>query len=75
MERTRVSSGTEWESHAGYSRAVRAGGQVHVAGTTPVDDESEVVGDVCPAATMVEVARLVDEAFCIEVEATAVADD
>jgi enamine deaminase RidA (YjgF/YER057c/UK114 family) len=34
-----------------------------------------VVGDVCPAATMVEVARLVDEAFCIEVEATAVVDD
>jgi enamine deaminase RidA (YjgF/YER057c/UK114 family) len=45
MERQRVSSGTEWEEYVGYSRAVRAGDQVHVSGTTPVDDDGEVVGD------------------------------
>ena len=44
MDRQTVSSGTEWESHVGYSRAVRAGDQVHVSGTTPVDDDGEVVG-------------------------------
>jgi enamine deaminase RidA (YjgF/YER057c/UK114 family) len=45
MERQRVSSGTEWEEYVGYSRAVRAGDQIHVSGTTPVDDDGEVVGD------------------------------
>jgi enamine deaminase RidA (YjgF/YER057c/UK114 family) len=45
MTRQRVSSGTEWEEHVGYSRAVRAGDQVHVSGTTPVDDEGAVVGE------------------------------
>jgi enamine deaminase RidA (YjgF/YER057c/UK114 family) len=44
MNRQTVSSGTEWEEYVGYSRAVRAGGQVHVSGTTPVDDEGEVLG-------------------------------
>jgi hypothetical protein len=29
MERERVSSGTEWESTVGYSRAVRAGDEIH----------------------------------------------
>jgi len=45
MERETVSSGTEWEAHVGYSRAVKAGGQVHVSGTTPVDDDGDVVGE------------------------------
>ena len=45
MERQLVASGTEWEAHVGYSRAVRAGDQVHVSGTTPVDDAGEVIGE------------------------------
>jgi len=52
MGRQRVSSGTEWEAHVGYSRAVRAGDQVHVSGTTPVDDEGEVVGDTAYEQTV-----------------------
>lgn len=43
MNRRQVSSGTEWESRYGYSRAVRAGDAVHVSGTTAVDDDGEVV--------------------------------
>jgi enamine deaminase RidA (YjgF/YER057c/UK114 family) len=127
MVRQLVESGTEWEAHVGYSRAVRAGDQIHVSGTTPVDDEGEVVGEtpyeqtaaaleivegaldevdagledvvrtrmyvtdiddygavgrahgeffgeVRPASTMVEVSRLVREAFHVEIEATAVVD-
>ena len=127
MERQLVASGTDWEAHVGYSRAVRAGDQIHVSGTTPVDDAGEVIGEtpyeqtvaaleiveealdeagtsledivrtrmyvtdiddyeavgrahgeffgeVRPASTMVEVSRLVREAFHVEIEATAVVD-
>lgn len=44
MSRQRVSSGTHWESAYGYSRAVRVGDMVFVAGTTAVDADGEVVG-------------------------------
>jgi len=44
MERKLISSGTKWEAIAGYSRAVRVGNQVEVAGTTAVDENGDVVG-------------------------------
>jgi len=39
-----VSTGTRWERTFGYSRAVRAGDHVYVAGTTAVDDAGAVIG-------------------------------
>ena len=42
--RQNISSGTHYEEIAGYSRAVRLGDVVHVAGTTATDGESAVVG-------------------------------
>lgn len=39
-----VSSGTVWEALAGYSRAVRYGDHIYVAGTTATDDAGQVVG-------------------------------
>jgi len=65
MERQRISSGTEWESRVGYSRAVRAGSQVHVSGTTAVDD-GEIVGEGDPGAqtrqALANVERALDSA-------------
>ena len=125
MERTRISSGTPWESLVAYSRAIRVGDTVYVAGTTATDDDGNVVGtgdayrqtvqaltrirsaleqagarledvvrtrifvtditrweevgrahgeffaDVCPAATMVEVQRLIHPEMLVEIEAEA----
>ncbi len=125
-ERQRVSSGAPWEATVGYSRAVRVGRHVYVAGTTATGADGQVVGpgdmfaqamqclgtieaalaeagatladvvrtrmfvtdiarweeagrahaaffaDVRPAATMVEVQRLIDPAHLIEIEVDAV---
>jgi enamine deaminase RidA (YjgF/YER057c/UK114 family) len=125
MERMRIGSGAPWEATVGYSRAVRVGQQVFVAGTTAtdatgamvgatayeqarqalrniesalehcgaqmadvvrtrmyvvnIDDweeigraHGEVFGAIRPAATMVEVRRLIDPAMLVEIEVDAI---
>lgn len=42
--RINISSGAKWEDIVGYSRAVKVGNIVEVAGTTAVDESGEVVG-------------------------------
>lgn len=43
-KRLNISSGAKWEDIVGYSRAVRVGNTVEVAGTTAVDERGETVG-------------------------------
>jgi len=123
--RKNISSGTKWEVIVGYSRAVRVGNIVEVAGTTAVEgdevmfpydaynqtqyillkiqqaledagasiqdvvrtrifvtdiDQWEEVGKahgevftgINPAATMVEISRLIRPELVVEIEATAI---
>ena len=44
MSRQLISSGTIWEKKFGYSRAVKIGNLVFVAGTTAVNEEGEIIG-------------------------------
>ena len=75
----------------GYSRAVRVGHNIHVAGTTAVDENGQVVGKgdpraqtlrileffrtVKPASTMVEVSRLVSPDMAVEIAVDAYVEE
>lgn len=62
-DRQNISSGTTWESIAGFSRAVRLGTAIHVSGTTATDENGNVVGLGDPYAQTIYIIQKIELAL------------
>ncbi|WP_276498876.1 RidA family protein [Pontibacter litorisediminis] len=62
MNRKQISSGAVWEDRIGYSRAVRVGNTIEVAGTTATNGES-VVGRGSPYEQTKHILETIEQAL------------
>jgi len=63
MSKQLISSGTTWEKKFGYSRAVKTGNFVFVAGTTAVDENGNVIGENDPYQQAVFIYKKIEKAL------------